>query len=106
MSPKEVLAAANLLNISVSDFKHLYVEEEQNLKINRDTKGEGRAKSSEQGWVKLRDQGKSNIATIVSDPSSLSACIFLDENNKCKIYEARPMQCLSYPFWPNIMASR
>lgn len=106
MSPKEVLAAANFLNISVSDFKNLYVEEEQDLKMHRDTTGEGETNNSVQGWVKLRDQGKSKIATRESGPSSLSACIFLDENNKCKIYEARPMQCLSYPFWPNIMASR
>ncbi len=25
-------------------------------------------------------------------------CIFLD-NNRCKIYNARPVQCSTYPFW-------
>jgi len=28
------------------------------------------------------------------------ACIFFDEVSKgCKIYEARPLQCRTYPFW-------
>ncbi|MBS7250480.1 MAG: YkgJ family cysteine cluster protein [Candidatus Freyarchaeota archaeon] len=26
-------------------------------------------------------------------------CIFLDENNTCKIYEFRPLICRCYPFW-------
>ena len=31
-------------------------------------------------------------------------CIFWE--NGCKVYEARPLQCRTYPFWPAIMASR
>lgn len=28
------------------------------------------------------------------------ACVFFDENNKnCSIYELRPTQCRSFPFW-------
>ena len=31
-------------------------------------------------------------------------CLFLDASNKCSVYEARPTQCRTYPFWPqNIM---
>ena len=31
-------------------------------------------------------------------------CVFWDEG--CTIYEGRPMQCRSYPFWPSALASR
>lgn len=109
MAPKEVLAAANFLNVTVSDFKNLYVEQEQDMKTNKGKQGAGDTNNNVLGWVKLRDQGKTKIASNCSTefgPSASSPCIFLDENNKCKIYEARPLQCLSYPFWPSIMASR
>ncbi len=36
-------------------------------------------------------------------------CIFLDwETNKpsCKLYEARPSQCKSWPFWPENLTSK
>ena len=32
-------------------------------------------------------------------------CIFLGENG-CSIYEGRPLQCRTYPFWPSIVESR
>jgi uncharacterized protein len=32
-------------------------------------------------------------------------CIFWDESG-CKIYEYRPIQCRSYPFWAAIVASK
>jgi Fe-S-cluster containining protein len=31
-------------------------------------------------------------------------CIFW--SNGCAIYEARPLQCRAYPFWPSMLASR
>jgi len=33
--------------------------------------------------------------------SSGGACRFLDENDRCSIYEVRPLQCRTYPFWPS-----
>ncbi|OQY33701.1 MAG: hypothetical protein B6241_07290 [Spirochaetaceae bacterium 4572_59] len=32
-------------------------------------------------------------------------CIFWQDGVGCAIYEARPLQCRSYPFWPAIMDS-
>lgn len=34
------------------------------------------------------------------------ACIFLDEHGQCGVYAVRPLQCRSYPFWPEILRSR
>ena len=31
-----------------------------------------------------------------------NGCVFLF-NNKCRIYEARPEQCRTFPFWKRIM---
>lgn len=33
-------------------------------------------------------------------------CIFLGNDLKCTVYEARPDQCRSYPFWPHILVSQ
>jgi Fe-S-cluster containining protein len=33
-------------------------------------------------------------------------CVFLDRANRCRIYAARPRQCRTYPFWPEVVHSR
>ena len=33
-------------------------------------------------------------------------CIFWQNGVGCSIYNARPLQCRSYPFWPAIMDSK
>jgi Fe-S-cluster containining protein len=43
------------------------------------------------GLVHLRDPAKD--------------CVFL-ENNRCAVYEARPRQCRTWPFWPENMKRR
>jgi Fe-S-cluster containining protein len=49
------------------------------------------------GWVKLKNK--------VSDKASESdRCIFLDDDGKkCTVYEARPVQCRTYPWWPRLL---
>jgi len=32
-------------------------------------------------------------------------CIFLGANGKCRVYAVRPVQCRSYPFWPELLGS-
>ncbi|MCH2104190.1 MAG: YkgJ family cysteine cluster protein [Planctomycetes bacterium] len=39
----------------------------------------------DEGWITLR----------IDEP----ACPFLNESNGCDVYEARPKQCRSWPFW-------
>jgi Fe-S-cluster containining protein len=31
-------------------------------------------------------------------------CVFLGDDNRCRVYAARPRQCRTYPFWPELMA--
>jgi Fe-S-cluster containining protein len=33
------------------------------------------------------------------------ACTFLDTGRQCRIYAVRPMQCRTYPFWPELVSS-
>ena len=33
-------------------------------------------------------------------------CIFLGQDNKCQHYELRPRQCKTFPWWPEIIASK
>lgn len=34
------------------------------------------------------------------------SCRFLEEGRKCGVYEARPTQCRTWPFWPETMSAR
>jgi Fe-S-cluster containining protein len=50
------------------------------------------------GWVKLKNQ-------VSDDPKVNDRCIFLGADGKqCSIYEARPIQCRTYPFWPRLLS--
>lgn len=33
-------------------------------------------------------------------------CVFWEEEVGCQVYEARPTQCRTYPFWPEVVESR
>jgi uncharacterized protein len=44
-----------------------------------------------EGIFHLKDDGK--------------ACTFL-KNNRCTVYKARPMQCRTWPFWPETMGAK
>ena len=33
------------------------------------------------------------------------SCIFLDADGQCGIYAVRPVQCRTYPFWPELVNS-
>ena len=51
------------------------------------------------GWIKLKNQ-------ISDDPKINDRCIFLREDGKqCSIYESRPIQCRTYPFWPRLLSN-
>ncbi len=32
-------------------------------------------------------------------------CVFLGDNRRCRIYPVRPVQCRTYPWWPEVVAS-
>lgn len=33
-------------------------------------------------------------------------CIFLENGKLCSVYDLRPVQCRTFPYWPEVMESR
>ena len=33
-------------------------------------------------------------------------CVFLEGGNRCGVYEGRPQQCRTWPFWPEVMNAK
>jgi len=73
----EQSSIADLLKISVADFLKKYT-----ISVN--------------GKISLKETRKSRDDYW---------CIFLENSAKCRIYERRPHQCRSYPFWENIVTN-
>ncbi len=42
----------------------------------------------------------------LKDDASHEQCIFLDSEGRCPIYEVRPVQCRTYPFWKSVFKDR
>ncbi len=57
----------------------------------------------------LEDSGnKKTMPTLILNFDQQQDCIFLtkhEEKLQCRIYKARPQQCVLYPFWSMIMTS-
>lgn len=95
LNPSEIQKTAETLNISIEDLKQKYSSREIESK-----RGEG------ENWIVLKQKYSNNNISDVNDSDTASSCIFLDDETKhCMIYEARPLQCSTYPFWPRIMDS-
>ena len=52
--------------------------------------------------------GKWSLKEVAS--GSQFDCVFLQRDDKgkalCRVYEARPQQCRTWPFWPELLGSR
>jgi Fe-S-cluster containining protein len=84
LSPMEASTIATYLKLSPREFKDQYIAQEEIVPFGNQLNATG--------W------------TVLKNSESLG-CIFLDDKNMCKIYNVRPWQCVSYPFWPEIMLS-
>ena len=83
MTPEDVSHASKILNISMSELIQTYASH-----TIQDTTANG----NKDPWIRVKDKD--------------GGCVFLDhDTNQCRIYEARPVQCRTYPFWPDLMAS-
>jgi hypothetical protein len=43
---------------------------------------------------------------LVDSPEAWGDCMFLENGNRCGVYEARPEQCRTWPFWPENMKAK
>jgi Fe-S-cluster containining protein len=82
LSPQELQEAATLRQLSPFDFTQQYASHTLGPLDFDETST----------WIRLREEEGS--------------CVFLDDNlQQCTIYQARPVQCRTYPFWPTILQS-
>lgn len=49
---------------------------------------------------------KNGIYHLKEEPEVRSECAFLVNGNRCGVYEARPIQCRTWPFWPEVMNAK
>lgn len=81
LSQPEIFRAAAALNMDDVSFVNNYASHTL-------------VKSNGQKWIRLK-RNQDN-----------TGCIFLDQETKhCRIYQARPIQCSAYPFYPSILES-
>jgi Fe-S-cluster containining protein len=42
--------------------------------------------------------------SLVEKPGHANDCVFLTDDRRCAVNDVKPRQCLTYPFWPRILA--
>lgn len=52
-------------------------------------------------YIETAEDGSEGIRLLDS-----GRCPFLEHDHRCGIYSVRPNQCLTYPFWPELLGSR
>lgn len=59
-------------------------------------------------WFRRRYLAKhvSANSLVIRADKNQARCVFLLNDNSCKVYSVRPLQCRTYPYWPEIMATR
>ena len=94
MSPNDVSAAAALLRLSKETFITSYAS--HTVQQHDDTYNDDNHyhNNNNYTWVRLANHPQNDH------------CVFLTPDNQCQIYNARPTQCSTYPFWTDILASK
>jgi uncharacterized protein len=60
---------------------------------------------SESDFLKTYTETVSRYRCLKDQPGT-TKCIFLNEDKGCAIYEARPKQCRTFPFWKSLVRSK
>jgi uncharacterized protein len=58
------------------------------------------------GWFKRRYLRRTPEGELVINNRGGGRCLFLTQDNRCGIYAVRPLQCRTYPFWPEVVESK
>ncbi|CAM9763325.1 unnamed protein product [Chrysoparadoxa australica] len=90
MSEGEVTRAAELKGLTENEFREAYTTSYY---------AEGK-----QRWDKLLEKP---ISSLQEDDDGGKSCTFLGSDGRtCGIYEERPVQCRTYPYWPRLIKSK
>lgn len=75
---------------------HVYLNDAEAEKI-RVFIGFGRS------WFRRRYLARDADGSLILQARDNGACIMLDKDGSCRVYAARPVQCATYPFWPEVV---
>jgi len=56
-------------------------------------------------WFRRRYLERLEEGELVLASGEDDCCIFLDTSGQCRVYAVRPLQCRTYPFWPELTGS-
>ena len=48
---------------------------------------------------------RGNKKSLELEELETGPCVMLDANDRCSVYEVRPLQCRTYPFWDEVIAN-
>ncbi len=54
-------------------------------------------------WFRRRYLGRYNGERVLA--ANGDACVFLRRDRTCRVYAVRPVQCRTYPYWPELLDS-
>jgi len=54
------------------------------------------------GWFRRRYLRRLEEGDLVLASGTGDGCVFLSARGHCRVYPVRPLQCRSYPFWPEL----
>lgn len=56
-------------------------------------------------WFRQRYLQRLESGELVAAVREDDCCVFLDADGQCRVYAVRPVQCRTYPFWPEVAGS-
>lgn len=56
-------------------------------------------------WFRRRYLIRMTNGELALRMTAANTCSFLQDDGRCAVYEVRPVQCRSYPFWPELLIS-
>jgi hypothetical protein len=57
-------------------------------------------------WFRRGYLNRLEDGDLVLGPGRNERCVFLDQDGRCRVYPVRPLQCRTYPFWPEVAGNR
>lgn len=58
------------------------------------------------GWFRRRYLSRHAEGDLIAASGPDGRCVFLAADGSCRVYPVRPLQCRSYPFWPELLNSK
>lgn len=56
-------------------------------------------------WFRRRYLQRLEDGELVAASGADDRCVFLDADGRCRVYPVRPLQCRTYPFWPELVGT-